>query len=96
LTPFRRLASGPAVFLLALALRLGYLFWFDDPMHRTEYSYLQGGLAIASHETPWRFVWTNEVWCEWGDRWVVALLYYLFLAGTFLLGRVTVAPATSY
>jgi hypothetical protein len=85
LTPFRRLASGPAVFLLALALRLGYLFWFDDPMHRTEYSYLQGGLAIASHETPWRFVWTTEVWREWGDRWVVAPLYYLFLAGTFLL-----------
>ena len=85
MTPSRRLTSGPAVFLLAFGLRLVYLFGFDDPMHRTEFSYLQGGLAIASHETPWRFVWTNEVWREWGDRWVVAPLYYLFLAGTFLL-----------
>lgn len=81
----RRLARAPAVFLIALALRLAYLHGFDDPLLSTEWSYLQGGLRIAAQEAPWRFVWTSDAWREWGEVWVVSPLYYLFLASIFLL-----------
>jgi hypothetical protein len=75
---------GPTLFLLAFLVRLAYLYGFDDPLLSTEWNYLQGGLRIAEHESPARFVWTSDAWREWGEVWVVSPLYYVFLAAIFL------------
>jgi 4-amino-4-deoxy-L-arabinose transferase-like glycosyltransferase len=79
----RRGGVSALVFALALAARLAYLFHFDDPLLSTEWSYLQGGLRIAEHEAPLRFVWTSDAWREWGVIWVVSPLYYVAVAAVF-------------
>jgi hypothetical protein len=87
----RRFPVGWGLFLLALALRVAYLRVADDPLLSTEYSYFQGGLAIADAPHALAYVLTSDAWRAWGGHWTVAPFYYLFLAAVFAFGSRTVS-----
>ena len=80
-----RALPAAATFALALALRLGYVLAFDEPILKHQYNYFNGGLAIVEHAHPWSFVLRSDDWHLWNDTWTLAPLYTLFLAGQFVL-----------
>jgi hypothetical protein len=88
----RALRAAIGLFLLAFAVRVAYLRAADDPLLSTEYSYFQGGLAIADDPHPLRAILTSDAWRAWGGHWTVAPLYYVFLAAVFATGARAVAP----
>ena len=81
----RRTPWWAAVFLLALACRLAFLWATDGPVaFGHERIYFSTGVAIADHPDPWGFVLRDEAWRSWaGPHWVLPPLYHLFL-GAFL------------
>lgn len=79
-----------AVFAAALGMRLGYRFLTDEPLlYAHQHIYLWSALRILEHPDPLRFVLGSDEWRSWGaDRWTLAPLYQLSLAGFFaLFGR---------
>lgn len=75
-----------AVFLLALAARLGFLFFADQPLLYThQYTYFTNGLRIAEHESPVSYVLTSDAWRTWDRHWTIAPLYFVFLGAMFSL-----------
>jgi hypothetical protein len=76
-----------AVFLLAFAVRLAFVWAADGPLvYGHERVYFGKALWIATHPTPWRFVLTDDAWRSWaGPYWTLPPLYPLFLAGFIAL-----------
>jgi len=75
-----------AVFLLALALRLGFVLGVAEPLlYSHPYNYFHGGLSIVEHPRPLQFVLTSDRWHQWLGPWTIAPLYYLFVAAVFAL-----------
>lgn len=73
------------IFLLALALRAGYLSLYDPPLlYGHQYNYFDNALRILEHPRPLRFLLTSDDWHSW-LVWTVAPLYHLFLTGVFAL-----------
>lgn len=81
------------VFVLALALRLWFLFAFDPPlMYAHPYTYFTGALRIVEHPHPVDYVLRSDEWRTWDRHWTIAPLYFVFVAGLFkLLGAHLVA-----
>jgi 4-amino-4-deoxy-L-arabinose transferase-like glycosyltransferase len=75
-----------AVFLLALALRLGFVLGVAEPLlYSHPYNYFHGGLSIVEHERPLDFVLRSDRWHLWLGPWTIAPLYYLFVAAVMAL-----------
>jgi tetratricopeptide (TPR) repeat protein len=90
----RALPWWAAVFLLALAARLAFLWVTDGPIvFGHERVYFNKGLWIAEHPDPWRFILREEAWRSWaGPHWTLPPLYPLFVAA-FLRAWGTSLPA---
>jgi hypothetical protein len=77
----------PGVFVLALLLRLGYLFVVDEPLlYRHQYNYWRGMLALVESDHAVQDVLRTDDWRTWNGFWTNAPLYYLFgaaVVGTF-------------
>lgn len=70
-----------AVFLLALAMRLGFVLGAAEPLlYAHPYNYFHGGLSILEHPRPLEFVLRSDRWHLWLGPWTIAPLYYLFVA----------------
>ena len=78
-----------AVFAAALALRLAFVLFVDEPLLYThQYNYFNGGLKVAEHADPWTYVGASDEWHTWGDGWTMAPLYHLLAGAVFrLTGR---------
>ena len=78
-----------AVFAAALALRLAFVLFVDEPLLYThQYNYFNGGLKVAAHPDPWTYVLSSDEWHIWGDGWTMAPLYHLLVGAVFrLTGR---------
>lgn len=76
-----------AVALLALAVRLLFLWAADGPLvFGHERVYFTKALWIVEHPTPWRFILFEDAWRSWaGPYWTLPPLYPLFLAAFFAL-----------
>ena len=82
----RRHAWAPAVFFLALALRLAFVFVFDQPLLFThQYNYFTNALRIAQHAEPWHYVLYSDEWRAWDVHWTIAPLYFVFAGGVLRL-----------
>ena len=81
----RRLPTwAAAVFAVALAARLAFLFLADQPLLYThQYTYFTSALRIAEHPQPLSYVWTSDEWRTWDQHWTIAPLYHLFAAAVF-------------
>jgi tetratricopeptide (TPR) repeat protein len=79
----RRLAPELLVFLLALGVRLAYLFGLDEPLGYPHH--FARALQIAAHPDPVGYIWGSDGWRVWGTAgsggWTLAPLYYVFAAG---------------
>ena len=72
------------MFVLAFALRLGFVVLADEPMlYSHPYNYFNGGLSIVEHPDPWEFVLKSDSWHLWMGPWTIAPGYYLFVAAVF-------------
>lgn len=77
-----RLPWWAAVFLLALAMRLGFVLGVAEPLlYSHPYNYFHGGLSILEHPRPLQFIFESDRWHQWLGPWTIAPLYYLFVAG---------------
>jgi hypothetical protein len=75
-----------AIFVLASAIRLAFLFGADQPLQYThQYMYYTNSLRIAEHEQALRYVLTSDEWRTWDQAWTIAPLYFVFLGGLFKL-----------
>lgn len=89
-----RLVPGwaAAVFLVALAGRIGFWLLSDQPLlYRHQHYYFDGGLKIALHPQPFHYVLTSDDWRSWVG-WTIAPLYYVFEGAVFLLFGPHLAP----
>ena len=89
-----RLVPGwaPAVFLVALAGRIGFWLLSDQPLlYSHQHTYFHGGLSIALHPQPFRYVLTSDDWRNWVG-WTIAPLYYVFEGAVFLMFGPHLAP----
>jgi hypothetical protein len=75
-----------AVFLLAIAARLAFLFLVDQPLlFQHQYTYFSNALDIATRPHPLAYVLQSDAWRTWDQHWTIAPLYFLFAAGVFSL-----------
>jgi hypothetical protein len=75
-----------AVFVLALAARLLFVFVADEPLlYSHQYTYFTNALRIAEHPHPIQYVLFSDEWRTWDQHWTIAPLYHLFAAGIFRL-----------
>ena len=75
-----------SVFLIALLLRVGFVFVVDQPLlYAHQYTYFTGAMRIAEHPTPLSYVLTSDEWRTWDQHWTIAPLYHLFAAAVFKL-----------
>jgi hypothetical protein len=73
-----------AVFLLALLVRLAFLFGIAQPLLYThQYHYFTNALAIAEHPQPLRYLLTSDEWRTWNQHWTIAPLYHMFAGLVF-------------
>jgi 4-amino-4-deoxy-L-arabinose transferase-like glycosyltransferase len=80
----QRLPWWAAVFLLALACRLGVLWYAHEPLlfgHQAHY--FQSGLWLAEQPSLTGAVLKTTSWHDWRDVWTLPPLYPMFLALTF-------------
>jgi hypothetical protein len=72
------------VFVLALAVRVGMVFYQDWPLlYPHQYNYFTGGLRIAQHPAPWRYLLTSDEWRVWSGGGTIAPLYFAFVGAVF-------------
>jgi 4-amino-4-deoxy-L-arabinose transferase-like glycosyltransferase len=72
------------VFVLALAMRLGFCLLVDEPLlfvHQLHY--FTNGLMIAQQPHPLHFILTTDKWRTWAEHWTIAPLYYVFEGAVF-------------
>jgi hypothetical protein len=75
-----------AVFALALAARLLFVFVADEPLlYSHQYTYFTGALRIAEHPHPVQYVLYSDEWRTWDQNWTIAPLYHLLAAAVFRL-----------
>jgi hypothetical protein len=75
-----------AVFLLALAARIAFLFLSDQPLLYThQYQYFTNALRIAEAPDPISYVLRSDDWRVWDQHWTIAPLYFLFAGSVFKL-----------
>jgi hypothetical protein len=73
-----------AVFALALAARLLFVFAADEPLlYSHQYTYFTNALRIAEHPHPVQYVLYSDEWRTWDQHWTIAPLYHLFAAAIF-------------
>ncbi len=93
MTWLRRHAWGPAVFLLALALRVGFAVVYDQPLLFThQYTYFNGALRIAQHPEPWSYILRSDEWRAWDVHWTIAPLYFVFAGLVLRLSELHLLP----
>jgi hypothetical protein len=74
----------PAVFMLALVVRVAFLLGTRPAFsYSTSFAYTTGALEILEHPAPLDFVLRSDDWHLWRSAWTVAPLYVLFVAGVF-------------
>jgi len=75
-----------AVFALALAARVLFVFAVDEPLlYSHQYTYFTNALRIAEHPHPVEYVLYSDEWRTWDQHWTIAPLYHLFAAAVFQL-----------
>jgi hypothetical protein len=73
-----------AVFGVALALRLAFLFVADQPLlYAHQYTYFTSALRIAAHPAPLHYLLTSDEWRTWDGHWTIAPLYFVLAAAVF-------------
>ena len=73
-----------AVFALALAARLLFVFGADEPLlYSHQYTYFTNALRIAEHPHALAYVLRSDEWRTWDQHWTIAPLYHLFAAAIF-------------
>ena len=73
-----------AVFALALAARLLFVFGADEPLlYAHQYTYFTNALRIAEHPHALAYVLRSDEWRTWDQHWTIAPLYHLFAALVF-------------
>lgn len=81
-----RTIGGLAVFGLALAARLAFLFVADQPLlYSHQYTYFTNALRLAEHGDLLGDVLRSDEWRTWDGYWTIAPLYFLFAAASFKL-----------
>ncbi len=86
MTLLRRHAWAWGVFLLALALRVGFVFFFDQPLLYThQYNYFTHALRIAEHPQAWHYLVYSDEWRTWDVHWTIAPLYFIVAGGVLRL-----------
>jgi 4-amino-4-deoxy-L-arabinose transferase-like glycosyltransferase len=75
-----------AVFGLALAARLAFLFLADQPLlYSHQYTYFTAALRIAEHPQALGYVLRSDEWRVWDQHWTIAPLYHVFAGAVFKL-----------
>jgi len=75
-----------AVFALALAARLLFVFVADEPLlYAHQYTYFTNALRIAEHPHALDYILRSDEWRTWDQHWTIAPLYHLFAAAVFRL-----------
>ena len=75
-----------AVFGVALAARLAFLFLADQPLlYSHQYTYFTAALRIAEHPHALGYVLRSDEWRVWDQHWTIAPLYHVFAGAVFKL-----------
>jgi hypothetical protein len=75
-----------AIFLVASAARLAFLFGADQPLLYThQYTYFTNAMRIAEHPHALSYLLRDDEWRTWDQVWTIAPLYFVFLGGLFKL-----------